>query len=58
MKATHLIFASSVYEIVFGSGKQLSWTIMRAPSFSAGIKFPRIFRQYLSDQLWNTQRNR
>ena len=49
-KAVYLIVFSCLPEIVPGSGKHVSLIRICAPGSSAGIKFWRMLRQYLSDQ--------
>ena len=56
-RLTYRICISCHSPKVPGSGKTLSFTRMRAPFFSAGIRFRRIRTQYRSDQLWKIQRN-
>lgn len=57
-KYTHRIRSSGHKDSVLGSGKQLSLIRMTAPGLSAGIRFRRIWMQYLSDQLWKIQRKK
>lgn len=56
VKITYLRYFSLQCEILPGSGMQVSLIIILAPGFKAGISAFKIKAQYLSDQLWKTQR--